>query len=120
LFKNLGIVAQNGCDSVLAIHINVTISGVEYDEFNAFKSNIYPNPVEDEIEISFLQQNPQRVTIELYSSSGQLVTTLYQGYSNEGENVKSFNLEKYGISAGVYLIKIIDENKYRTMKFIKK
>lgn len=120
LYKNLGVVAQNGCDSVLAIHINVTISGVEYDEYNAFKSNIYPNPVEDEIEISFLQQNPQKVTIELYSSSGQLVATLYNGYSNKGENVKSFNLEKYGISAGVYLIKIIDENKYRTMKFIKK
>jgi hypothetical protein len=119
LFKDLGIISQNGCDSVMAIHINVTTSGVEYDEYNAFNSKLYPNPVEDEIEITFSQQKPQNITIELYGSDGKLLGTLYEGYSVSGNNTKLFSIEQFGISAGMYLIKITDENKYRTMKFIK-
>jgi len=120
LYKDLGVISQNGCDSVMAIHINVTMSGVDYDEYNAFNSKLYPNPVEDDIEISFSQQKPQRITIELYNSAGKMLGTLYDGYSVSGNNTKLFSMEQFGISAGMYLIKITDENKYRTMKFIKK
>lgn len=120
LFKNLGVIAQNGCDSVMAVHINVTKSGVEYDEYNAFNSKLYPNPVDDEIEVSFSQQKPQNITIELYGSDGKFLGTLYEGYSVKGDNYKTFNIEQYNMPTGMYLIKIVDEYKYRTMKFIKK
>ena len=67
--------------------------------------NIFPNPF-DEIgtNISFSIQNPQKVSIKIYNSIGQIVQTLYSDLLGEGDKI--FFWKPKSIVSGVYFISI--------------
>ncbi|TNE35317.1 T9SS type A sorting domain-containing protein [bacterium] len=118
LYKNLGIKAGNGCDSVLAVNINVTMSSVSFDQNNEIDLKLYPNPSDNYIDISYFEQTPNYVSIDLYNSLGQKVANIYDGLSKKGENKITWKFDNKGISSGIYLIVITDNEKYMTKKFI--
>lgn len=118
IYRNLGFKASNGCDSLLAIHLNITLSSVSYDNSNLFDMKLYPNPAEDYIEISYYQTNAQQTTIELYNTMGQKVATIYNGYSAEGNNRKIWKFGDIHLPKGIYMLRITDKDKYRTEKLL--
>jgi len=76
---------------------------------------IYPNPMDDLLVIE-LKNNPNRnFTVKMFSISGKLILTKQiQPYSN----LNYINLSK--IQSGTYILKILDNNRMRTFKLIKK
>lgn len=118
IYKNLGISSANGCDSMLAIMINVTQSSVDFDYSNSFELNVYPNPAENYIDISYNQKAATHVTIELYSVVGQKVATIYDGISNNGINKYTWKFGNRNLPPGVYMLRMIDKQKFITEKII--
>ncbi len=60
----------------------------------------YPNPFNPETVISFTVGTPGNVKLNLYSSSGELVKVITDGYHNAGKY--KVNLNAAGLTSGVY------------------
>ncbi len=118
LYKDLGVKSANGCDSLIAIMINVTKSSVGFDYSNSFGLRIYPNPAESYIDINYNQSSATLVTIELYSVVGQKMATIYNGISNEGNNKLTWKFDNKNIPPGVYMLRMVDKEKFITEKVI--
>lgn len=118
LYKNLGIKSINGCDSLLAVMINVTQSSVSFDYSNSLGLNVYPNPAESYIDISYNQPVATKVTIEIYSGLGQKIATIFDGISKQGENNLIWKFENKNLPTGVYMLRLIDKEKFITKKVV--
>lgn len=73
---------------------------------------IYPNPVRDNLSISFSNEMPQNCTVEILNLMGELVC----GPVNTSGNRISINLDH--LADGCYLVKIIDGHTQCTKKVI--
>jgi hypothetical protein len=70
----------------------------------------YPNPFTQSTRISYSLKSPQRVSIEIYNTKGQLVRALMADNNQTGNNDLVWDAkDKSGnqVSAGVYLFKLI-------------
>jgi len=84
---------------------------------NDFHFNISPNPVDENINISFELKNDDRVKIEILDSRGSIIFTLFDGNMKSGEKsiYKSMSLLK----PGTYFC-IVQTSRFTTRKtFIK-
>lgn len=111
------IVTLNGCSSDTSNVVNVIVTNT--DNLTAGNSyQVYPNPVEDELIIEYLTDNklannsPIEATYYLYNSAGNIVL--------HGSVVTKTNVDVKGISQGVYMLKILDENGVNYFKIIRK
>jgi surface protein len=84
--------------------IDCATAGVEDENLSSI--SIYPNPAKDKLFIQGLS-NPSKVSI--YNMLGKLV------YSK----TTSSELDLEGLQSGIYIVKIIDQQKETTHKFIK-
>lgn len=73
--------------------------------------NIYPNPVDNELNV--VSEN-KIDTYEIYNSLGQKIS-----FQNE-VNEKEFNIDTRNFSDGIYFLKMVTEDKTKTIRFIKK
>ncbi|MEM8585062.1 MAG: T9SS type A sorting domain-containing protein [Bacteroidota bacterium] len=66
---------------------------------------IYPNPVDDRLEVNYTLGNHTHLNLSLYDHKGRLVHTFYDGWHQEGE----FNaeLETTPLSPGFYLMALL-------------
>ncbi len=64
----------------------------------------YPNPVSDEAVIEFHSQKPGKLNMSLIDITGKEVKTIFNGYIESGNQIKTFN--KTGLTQGVYLLKL--------------
>ncbi len=72
---------------------------------------IYPNPVQDKLNISF-PKSVQHATITMYSVLGEIVKTQTISASENSINVSE-------LSTGIYITKIVADNKSTLFKIIK-
>ncbi len=76
---------------------------------------IYPNPTEDLLIIELKDRPKERFTVKLFSISGKLILT---------RPIKPYSTLNYinlsSIQSGTYILKILDNNRMRTFKLIKK
>lgn len=72
---------------------------------------MYPNPVNDILNID-LPEIAEKVTVEFYDQIGKLAYT-----QNLDTNSKTINIR--GLATGIYILKVIADNKIGTQKFIK-
>jgi len=87
---------------------------------NGLSLNLYPNPVEQELNIKFSISQPSFVRIEVYDIHGSLAQPVLAEPMKEGTYTKSFDLgeNKAGIARGLYLCKLQVDGKVLTQKFI--
>lgn len=78
---------------------------------------IYPNPVDDMLNITFKVQNASAYAINLFAANGNLVQELDDNYYRTGTYRLSFNLIK-SLAEGVYYVKLINNNQSITKKVI--
>ena len=86
---------------------------------NNFGINIYPNPFNNQTRIEYRLENPGKVKIRIFNSSGQLVTTLvnqYQTFGLHSVNWSGYNDSGISLSSGIYYIKLITDNRSQTKK----
>lgn len=80
---------------------------------------VYPNPVVDELKISFKSSHRNLSTVSLFNNIGKLVYT--QGADVEpGNNIISIDIRSKSIDPGVYFVQIVIENQSFTRKLIVK
>ncbi|MDW8346394.1 MAG: T9SS type A sorting domain-containing protein [Bacteroidia bacterium] len=80
--------------------------------------NIFPNPVQNQMNISFEHPRTERVCISIMDMQGKKVTTLYHDYIKAGKNLLSFNATV--LSTGVYLLTLQTNTEIYTHKLIVK
>jgi len=80
---------------------------------------VYPNPVVDELKISFKSSQQGKAGVAIFNNIGKLV---YKQESNvePGNNLISIDIRSKAIEPGVYFIQIQVENQNFTRKLIVK
>lgn len=84
--------------------------GLESNEIEGL--SIYPNPVQDQLHISWADYNGEPVEVEVFDAVGKQV--LYCNYYNGTDYVNCKDLND-----GIYTIVVTSDNKATTKKFIK-
>ena len=94
----------------------VTASTSEYvlgtSEANRLDFDMFPNPASEELTIQ-LPSGSENASVEFYDYIGRLALTQKVSQTNNSINVQD-------LSAGVYILKVLSDNKIGTQKFIKK
>ena len=82
---------------------------------------VQPNPVSSSAKISFQLDEQQQGKIELYDLSGKLVSILYEGILNKGENEFIWNPSENknnALSNGIYICRIISGKMIGSKKIL--
>ena len=81
--------------------------------------SINPNPVRDEFNMNLTLNEAMDVTVDLYSTVGQRIGTLYQSSSmNPGLNVINMNMSKFDVSQGTYMLQIKAGDEIMMVPFV--
>ncbi|MCY1723262.1 T9SS type A sorting domain-containing protein [Prolixibacteraceae bacterium Z1-6] len=78
---------------------------------------VYPNPVKGKATISFNPEFTGNLTIDLYNSTGQKVTRLFDKTVHQNIN-ETMNFESSRYNEGLYLLVIQNESNRQTKKII--
>jgi hypothetical protein len=68
--------------------------------------NVVPSITQGDIQVIYELNTPGNVQVELFSLSGGKVATLFDGVMNGGQHAVGYNLDQFGISNGIYLVRI--------------
>ncbi len=77
---------------------------------------IYPNPVNDKLNISVNTENSTKADIQILNSVGQIISSKKYTFSN-GMNMITFNINDLG--CGLYFVRINTNNEIIVRKFVK-
>lgn len=100
-----------------AIPIQQCSSGIEDISSMVADLNIFPNPVSNELGISFNLLEAANVSSQLYSLDGREVNQLMNEKVNGGNFVRSFNMND--LPSGIYLMKLNVGGATITKKIVK-
>ena len=84
---------------------------------NAWKVNVYPNPISTSLTVRFNLLKPNEVTIELYDIQGKLILSKNIGKKETGEHQEIFDLTS--IPKGTYVCRISGKQNTITKTVIK-
>jgi hypothetical protein len=92
---------------------------VEYSDGIIDNIAVYPNPVVDELRISFKSSQRSIAVVSLFNNIGRQVYT--QEYEVEhGNNIISIDIRSKSIEPGVYFVQLVSEGQAVTRKLIVK
>lgn len=77
---------------------------------------VYPNPFNSQIRISYTIKNRGNVNLELYNSIGQEIEQLKNEYENAGTHEINYRNNK--LSSGIYFLTLIHEGQTETQKIV--
>jgi hypothetical protein len=80
---------------------------------------VYPNPVIDELKISFRSSQKSVAVVSLFNNIGKQVFKQESGVE-QGNNIISIDIRSKSIERGVYFIQLFYENQSITRKLIVK
>lgn len=100
-----------------SLHVrNMSIGGID-DIENPLDINLYPNPTNENINITLSLSESTNTILEIYDAQGKLVATPNLGNKAQGEHNLSINVSN--LQSGLYLLKIIAGENTVTKRFIK-
>ena len=101
------------------IRLNFEENGVGIKEnANQIGLNVYPNPVKDEVNISFNLNDASNAVVKVIDITGKEVAT--QSSANAAMGAQKFTIDANNFAAGVYTVVVEHNNGTNTTKFIKK
>lgn len=94
----------------------------KYSENNLFSvSVVNPNPVVDEFSMNMTLNENLDVTVDLYSTSGQMIGNLYQSSGLQaGSHVLFMNMNNFDVSSGTYMLQIRAGEEVMMLPFVYK
>ena len=102
----------HGCDSVVTLHLTITVGLNDRDDFD---SKVYPNPTNSVVNIQFTNLNLQITEIHIFDAYGKLVDVVEKGSApslQKGANGSSTaQLDLSPLAPGVYFIKAVADGK---------
>jgi hypothetical protein len=78
----------------------------------------WPNPFIEQNTVKYFLDEPSEVTLQIVNSTGQTVTSIYDGFRLKGEH--SYQWDAKGLPPGIYFILIKTEGKIGVSKAIKR
>ncbi|MBI3512143.1 MAG: T9SS type A sorting domain-containing protein [Bacteroidetes bacterium] len=106
----------NGIYSAHLTSVNDIVTVHEYPQLSSFNMNIYPNPSNDEVNISFSLDKSCDVEINLLDELGRIVRDVNEGRKQEGEY--SEKLSVADLAPGVYYVRMRMENSVTTKQLV--
>ncbi|MFH1005110.1 MAG: thiol protease/hemagglutinin PrtT [Bacteroidota bacterium] len=94
----------------------LTLPGVEEDIELSSTLNVYPNPTENQLNISFNSNSMQNIEIDLTSLVGQTIFSDVNNKFSGSEYSKTIDLSS--VAKGIYILRIITENGIANRKVI--
>ncbi|OFY27410.1 MAG: hypothetical protein A2275_10190 [Bacteroidetes bacterium RIFOXYA12_FULL_35_11] len=83
------------------------ITGIKNENSENSSLSVYPNPVKENVNLSFINANSSVATVKIINAAGQLIAE--NNYNlTKGSNL--ININTAGFKAGVYFIQLISEN----------
>lgn len=99
-----------------SIQLTPSLTGINEISNDFSNLNLFPNPSDGNIEISYeLKENGQN-RISLFDIQGKLLKVLADERNQKGLYKRSFNLKETGLEQGMYLIRINNAGKEITKK----
>jgi hypothetical protein len=95
--------------------INAALTTTAIDEVSRHVSafNIYPNPATNTANVIFTLNQNAKISLHLCTLDGQVLQVLYDGNCEEGE--KKIPVDITGYSSGLYLIKVTEAGRTKTV-----
>ncbi|MBM2813465.1 MAG: C-terminal target protein [Ignavibacteria bacterium] len=116
-------VVENHCGTavsdtfILNVGTVIITKVIENNLSNEFKFNIYPNPANDEIKLFIESGKLVKVELLIENVIGQRLAKIYENSSFAGKQELVINIEKLGLSDGMYLCRLVIGNKFIVKKF---
>ena len=111
------------CDSAKAIHhfydkLYIRAKATGISQTNDARENIilYPIPVADKLNISFILPRPDAVTINILNVTGQIIHSEKLNYSG-GQSMLTVNTASF--ASGLYFVQMNYNGKNKMLKFVK-
>ena len=108
---------NNNLSAEKVLTLNSTISGIDKN-LSAFNFEIQPNIIKTGTNLKFNSTNSESVIIEMYNISGQKVISKNIENIKAGNNTIYLNIDTENITEGIYLVKILQEQKTAVKKVI--
>ena len=97
--------------------INLTSSGTNVIEINSnIEARVYPNPFNNILNINLNTSVDSNTSVAIYNTNGELIKELYNNKLSSGVSTIQWNAEKQ--KAGIYYIRIIQDNKVKNIKAV--
>ena len=102
-----------------SVRVTGSYLGSEEIARNAFRTAFYPNPVSPESILDVYSENDERVRIEVYSVTGQLVSSMQQHLEKGKNRIPGHELGLLALPSGSYLIHIQSASGTTTVRIVK-
>ena len=80
---------------------------------DAFKLDVFPNPVQDKLNLSFANPSGDNVQVEIYNVQGSLMKS-FEFAGSLNKNTQELNVNT--LPSGLYLVKLLIGNEFATHK----
>ncbi len=111
-FYEITVTDANGCTATDLIYVEMSVGvmkGTEYSELN-----LHPNPASENVFINWSSANSGISNLSVYAIDGRILLSK-DSRSSKGEFSETIDVKDY--SAGLYFIRISDENSLLVKKF---
>ncbi len=115
LTDTLGVTNTGSLNNTQYYYFGTSI-GVDEIASSNYNLMVSPNPVGERAEINYEINADGKVSIQLFDVKGQLVKTIVEENQSKGKHF--VQLDKTGLSAGNYLLKLNSNNSEETKKVI--
>ena len=95
--------------------VGIPVSGL--DELQVENFRFYPNPVNEQANMSFRLKEAMESQVEIVNTLGQVVQRIDFGRLPTGEQNLSFSTVSLG--KGVYFLRLLAEGRQKTVRFVK-
>lgn len=104
-----------GQGAISSSSISTTVGIPPTDE--KLRVNIYPNPSDQLMNVKYLPKNSGMLKVQLLDFQGKHISIIYTGYVTKGIQ-QSFQLQKKGLPAGIYIANFISGTEKIQKKII--
>lgn len=109
------VLTHNSSNQPNPLLISLSGEALERNSFYVLDQN-YPNPFNNQTTLEYALTGTSDVLLEVYNTTGQLITTLVDEELGEGRY--SVNFSASGLASGVYLYRIIVDGEADTRKLL--
>ncbi len=92
-------------------------AGVGNDDYAANGFTVYPNPAHDNISVSFIGEPGDKISVQLVSIEGKVISTLFNGTSNGMPTQQQLELPA-DLQPGMYFVQLVNGTSSATHRIV--
>ena len=113
---NFYLLTESGCDSVVTLHLTITV-GV--DDYDGFDLKVYPNPASNVVNVQCTMNNVQfdDMELQLVDAYGRLLNVVE---TRHGTSLQTVQIDLSRYAAGIYFVKAVADGKTMAVRKVVK